>query len=219
MRRAYIEAHMPLDESYRTAAQWAGRIGALIGPSTRAIEASPWLERMGIPLGVVGHRHTRFTARPQGTVMAWCLNVGEIMDLERRNNIDGVVAVRATNSFRPWVTAHDADHLGGQPLDAVAEARPAIKALVDGITGIATVNQGLVDPRERSAAVQGLTYFRQRGIQLVPEQLIVEAIRNDWPGDSPLELARLAGEINRGKRLRYQQRIRPEVMAEWAQLE
>jgi hypothetical protein len=35
-------------------------------------------------------------------------------------------------------------------------------------------------------------------------------------GDSPIELARLTRDIKAGERLRYQQRLRPEVIAQWA---
>ena len=78
------------------------------------------------------------------------------------------------------------------------------------------LNQGLIDSRERSAAVQALTYFNQRGLDPGADQLITEALRNGWPGDSPIELARLAREIKAGKRLRHQQRLRPEVVEQWA---
>ena len=42
--------------------------------------------------------------------------------------------------------------------------------------------------------------------------------RNGWPWDSPIELADLARDISAGKRLRYQQRLRPEVVAQWADI-
>ena len=51
-------------------------------------------------------------------------------------------------------------------------------------------------------AVQALTYMRDHGHTLVPDQLAVEAIRHGWPGTSPLELADLAKQLNAGKRLR-----------------
>ena len=67
-------------------------------------------------------------------------------------------------------------------------------------------------------AVQALSFLDMRGHKLVPAQLVVEAIRNDWPGQSPLELADLARSINQGKRLRFQRRLRQEVLEEWASL-
>lgn len=88
--------------------------------------------------------------------------------------------------------------------------------MVEGFTGIAVSNRGLIDPRERSEAVQALTYFHNRGRELNPTQLIVEAIRNCWPGTAPVEPSKLAGDITAGKRLRYQQRLRPEILAQWA---
>ncbi len=216
MRRAYIESHVSLAEAYGLAKRWAGTIDSVIAPSTRAIEASPWLEREGVRLGVVGNRHTRFTGRPYGLMVAWCLDMDEIFELERRNRLTGVVAVRAGGGLRPWVTAHNAEHLGGESLKPVPEASPAIKAMVEGITSLAVTNQGLIDKRERSAAIQALTYLRAHGHELNPSQLIVEAIRNEWPGEAPVELGRLARDVNAGKRLRYLDRIRPERLAQWA---
>lgn len=45
MRRAYIETHMSLSDAYPAAIRWAGTVDTIMGPSTRAIEESPWLER------------------------------------------------------------------------------------------------------------------------------------------------------------------------------
>jgi hypothetical protein len=49
--------------------------------------------------------------------------------------------------------------------------------------------------------------------------LVVEAIRNEWPRRSPLELARIAKDLNAGKRLRYQPRLSVERLAQWAALD
>jgi hypothetical protein len=77
MHRRYIEAHYPLADSFHLARRWAGSMSmTLIAPSTSAVEASPWLERAGIPIGTVGSRHSRFNARPRGIVIAWCLDLG-----------------------------------------------------------------------------------------------------------------------------------------------
>jgi hypothetical protein len=58
--------------------------------------------------------------------------------------------------------------------------------------------------------------MRDHGHRLVPAQLVVEAIRQEWPGTSPLELAELAKQLDAGKRLRYDRRLNPAAMAEWA---
>lgn len=71
----------------------------------------------GARLGVVGHGHSRFTARPAGLVIAWCLLLEEILELEHRNPLTGIIAVRASTDLRPWVTAHDAKHLEARPQD------------------------------------------------------------------------------------------------------
>lgn len=219
MRRAYISPHVELRESFRLAKAWAGpesRI-TVVGPSTSAIEASPWLTQTGLPIGTTSNRHIRYTARPRtGIVIAWCLHLDEILDLERRSALDGLAAVRGHNNHAPWITAHEAELLGGEPVPSVAEASAAIKAMVDGISLLPVLNQGLIDSRERSMAVQALTYMRDHGHTLVPDQLVVEAIRYGWPGASPLELADLAKQLNAGKRLRYEPRLNTSVLVEWA---
>lgn len=219
MRRAYISPHVDLRESFRLAKAWAGSESSttIVGPSTSAIEASPWLEQTGLPIGTTGNRRSRFTAQARsGTIIAWRLNADEILDLERRSELGGLVAVHAHHEHSPWITAHDVELLVGEPVPRVPEASSGIKAMVRGISLQAVINQGLVDPRERSTAVQALTYMRDHGHTLVPDQLAVEAIRLGWPGTSPLELADLAKQLNAGKHLRYKQRLNTSVLAEWA---
>ncbi len=219
MRRGYIEAHCPLRDALTVARRWAGgEHTTLLAPSTSAVEAAPWLERVGISIGTVGNRHSRFTAQPHGVVIGWCLNLKEVLHTERRYDLDGVVLVRAYESHAPWITAHHAQHVGGEVITAVEEASAAIKEMVKGLSMLPVLNQGLIDSRERSAAVQAMTYFHQHGHRLDPRQLVTEALRNGWPGDSPIELAELAQDIKAGKRRRYQQRLRPEVVAQWANI-
>lgn len=218
MRRAYIDPHCGLRESFELARAWAGlELGTLMAPSTGAVDASPWLQKSSVPIGTVGGRRSKYTGHPQGIVIAWCLHLEEVLEIEHRHDIDGMVLVRAFDSLAPWITAHGAEHLGGQVVDAVPEASAAIKAAVAGITWEATRNQGLVDSRERSDAVGTLTYLRSHGHRLVPEQLTTEAIRNGWGGQGPLELAEIAKQLNAGKQLRYQKgRISAQRLAEWA---
>jgi len=217
MRRSYIETHCSLIDSFKLAQRWAGGAPtSLMAPSTSAVDVSPWLEGAGVPIGTVGNRRSRFNARPRGIVIAWCLHLNEILDLESQSDIDGVVLVRAGSQHAPWITACHVDHLGGESVPAVEEASSAIKATVEGLSMVAVLNQGLIDSRERSAAVQALTYLREHGHRLDPDQLTSEALRREWPRQSPLELARIARDLNAGKRLKFQQRLRPEVLAEWA---
>jgi hypothetical protein len=149
-------------------------------------------------------------------VIAWCLSIEGVLEVEGNDRVAGIVVVRPSKSHAPWATAHDVEALGGDPLPRVPEATPAIKALVEGITGMAVLNQGLTDSRERAEAVQALTYFARHGHRLEPQQLVVEALRQRWPGSSPLELGHLARDINSGKRLRSGERIRSDVLARWA---
>jgi hypothetical protein len=218
MRRSYIESHCKLSTAFTLARRWAdGAQTSLLAPSTSAVEATPWLEGSGIPIGTVSNRHSRFRASARGIVIAWCLHLDELLDLEDNVGIDGTVLVRAGKQHAPWITAHQAEHIGGEAVPAVEEASPAIKATVEGLSMIAVLNQGLSDSRERSAAVQALTYLRNQGHKLDPDQLTTEALRRAWPRQSPLELARIARDLNAGKNLRFQQRLTSEALTRWAQ--
>lgn len=217
MRRAYIEAHVPLRESFAAARKWAdGEALTLIAPSTRAVEAQPWLESAGVAIGTSSNRHSRFSAGPHGAVIGWCLNLEELLEIESRSSATGIVAVQAHASHAPWITAHDIEHVAGEPIPPVPEATKAIKAMVEGISLLPVLSQGLTDSRERSIAVQALTFMRARGHDLDPKQLTVEAIRHGWPGWSPLELADIARDLNRGKRLRFQNRLDVRALERWA---
>jgi len=48
------------------------------------------------------------------------------------------------------------------------------------------------------------------------QDTVYQALRREWPRQSPLELARIARDLNAGKRLKFQQRLPPEVLVEWA---
>jgi len=217
MRRAYIEAHVPLNEALAAARKWAdGEALTLIAPSTRAVEAQPWLESAGVAIGTTSNRHSRFSARPHGAVIGWCLNLEEVLEIESRSSVTGIVAVQVHASHAPWITAHDVERLAGSDIARVAEASKAIKAMVEGISLLPVLNQGLTDSRERSMAVQALIFMRARGHELDPKQLIVEAIRRGWPGASPLELADVARDLNRGKRLRFQNRLDIRALESWS---
>jgi hypothetical protein len=216
MRRSYIEMHCSLRSAFELARRWAGSTPTtLMAPSTSAVTSSPWLEGSGVPIGSVGNRHSRFNARPRGIIIGWCLHLDEVLELERHNDLTGMVLVRAFDQHAPWITAHRAEHIGGDFVAAVDEAEPAIKATVEGLSMIAVRNQGLIDSRERSTVVQALTYLRSRGHELVPEQLATEAIRLQWPGQAPLELAEVARKLNAGKQLRFERRLDPEALERW----
>ncbi len=46
---------------------------------------------------------------------------------------------------------------------------------------------------------------------------MVEALRNGWGSTGPEDLRQIAIDLNRGKKLRFTTRIRPERLEEWAQ--
>ncbi|MBE1515183.1 hypothetical protein [Nesterenkonia halotolerans] len=217
MQRSYVEAHMPLRAAFIAACKWArGKEVSLISPSTSVVEAQPWLESSGVAIGTTSNRHSRFSARPRGVVIGWCLNLGEVLEIESKKSVSSIVVVQAHTGHAPWVTAHDVERLGGSEIVPVPEASKAVKAMVAGITSLAVLNQGLIDNRERSMAIQALTFMRDRGHALDPEQLVAEAIQQDWAGTSPLEFADLARDVNRGKRLRFQNRLNAQALESWA---
>ena len=100
MRRSYIDNHCSLIDSFKLAQRWAGGAPtSLTASSTSAVEASPWLEGAGVPIGTVGNRRSRFSARPRGIIIAWCLHLDELLDLEGHNGlftVGGVAVVGAS---------------------------------------------------------------------------------------------------------------------------
>jgi len=217
MRRAYVEAQMPLREAFVVARKWAdGGAVTLMVSSTREVDAQPWLESSGVAIGTTSNRHSRFSAHPHGAVIGWCLGLDEVLDLESESSVTGVVVVRAHASHAPWITAHDVERLGGRGIAPVPESSGAIKAMVEGISLLPVINQGLIDSRERSMAVQALSFMRERGHTLDPKGLVVEAIRQGWPGSTPLEFADLARDLNEGKRLRFENRLDIRALERWA---
>lgn len=223
MRRAYIEASVPLRQAVRTAVEWAGSPGSIHVPDTASVNDNLWLTKLGIPITSPSAK-SRFQGRPRGIVIGFCLNPSENLGLEQSGDVQGIVAVRAYGpfshsqsvaSFSPWITAFDVEHLGGNQINPTPEASAPIKAAVEGLTFIAVENQGLLDRRERSAAVQALTYLRDRGIRLEPDALMVEALRNKWGGNGPEELRGIALDLNAGKQLRYQKRLSDDAIEAW----
>lgn len=220
MQPAYIHVTVPLSDAFALTLPWLnGRAPTLIAPSTRSIEETPQLERAGIRLGTTGHRHSRFTAKPEGAVIAWCLSLKEILEIESQALVEGIACVQGTAEHSPWITARKAVCLGGTPIPQIPEANTAVKNTIGGISGLAIQNQGLVDARERSEVVQALQHLREHGHTLEPQQLIVEALRQGWPGTSPLELAKIAADLNAGRRLQTGVRIRPATLQQWTSAE
>lgn len=140
--------------------------------------------------------------------------------------VNGIVVVPAhgkhrllstTSGHAPWITAFDVECLGGNAIAPLTDASPPMKAAVRGLAGLAIGNQGLVDSRERSEVVQALSYFRSRGIELDPDALMVEALRNRWGGRGAEDLREIAIELNKGKRLRFDKRLSPQVLQKWAE--
>lgn len=223
MRRAYVEASVPVRQAFRTAIEWAGRPDSIHIPSTRSVDDNPWLAKLGIPITSPSAK-SRFQGRPQGVVFGVFLSLAQTLELERSCDVECIVIVSAygpipysegATGFGPWITAFDVEHLGGNQLTATPAASGPVKRTVEGLTFLAVENQGLLDSRERSAAVQALTYLQAHGIRLEPDALMVEALRNGWGGNGPEELRAIALDLNAGKRLRFQKRLSEDAIEAW----
>jgi hypothetical protein len=224
MRRAYIEAHVDLERSLALAVRWAGDGASLHVPSTRSVEGMPGLTQQGLRI-TSSSAKSKYYGPPRGMVIAWCLGVEDVIDVEQSHAVDGVVVVRAHGAITfaegaanhaPWVTAYDVDRLAGEVIRPVPEAPAPVKAAIEGTTGLAVPNQGLIDNRDRTPVVHALTYLRDHGVRLDPDEVMVEALRNGWGGSGPVEVREIVRDLNRGRRLRYDKgRIRPERLREW----
>ncbi|GAA3510432.1 hypothetical protein [Georgenia daeguensis] len=224
MRRAYIEAHVDLERSLALAVKWAGRRASLHVPSTRSVHAFPLLAQLGLSITSPSAK-SKYYGPPRGMVIAWCLGVEHMINIEQSHAIDGVVVVRAHGAIEfaegaanhaPWVTAYDVERLAGEVIRHVPEAPAPVKAAMKGTTGLAVPNQGLIDNRDRAPVVHALTHLRDHGVRLDPDEVMVEALRNGWGGDGPVEVREIVRDLNRGRRLRYDtDRILPERLQEW----
>jgi hypothetical protein len=183
------------------------------------------MEDLGVPI-TCASRRSRLYGLAWGTVVCAFLNLSEVLEVERSKDVTDIVVVPAhgrlihipaTSGHAPWITAFDAECLGGDEIERIPEVSAPLKATVEGLSLLPVLNQGLIDRRERSAAVQALTFLRGRGVILEPDGLMVEALRNGWGSTGPEDLRQIAIDLNKGKKLQFTTRIRPERLEEWAQ--
>lgn len=221
VHRSYIAEHVPLSLAVRTALRWAGTSAAIHVPSSSVVNENEWIEQLQIPI-TSSSMKSRFHGSPRGVVIGLCLDLLETLAVERCAGVDGIVVVPAQDrvadrvpSHAPWITAFDVECLTGLPIDRVRETPAPIKAAVQGLSGGMIGQQGLADRRERFAAVQTLTHLRDNGVDLDPDGLMVEALRNEWGGTGPEDLREIAVDLNAGKMLRYVGTIRSDRLSEW----
>jgi hypothetical protein len=224
-RRAYVEGHLRFSDGVEKALRWAGDAASIHVGDTQTVTHNPWLGDLGVTI-TCASRRSRFYGLPRGVVVCAWLNLSEVLEVERDGGVDGIAVVPAHgrltrvpsgSGHAPWITAFDAQCLGGNEIERIPEASAPLKATVEGLSDMAVLNQGLIDRRERSAAVQALAYLRAHGVPLDPDGLMVEALRNSWGSTGPEDLRQIAIDLNKSKKLQFTTRTRPERLEEWAQ--
>ncbi|MEV7132135.1 hypothetical protein AB0N24_04520 [Arthrobacter sp. NPDC093128] len=118
---------------------------------------------------------------------------------------------------QPWVTALKLVHLGG-PTIKVKEPillDPVVAAAVDAFTDLINSSTRLSDSRDRSTVLDGLTKLRKAGHHFDPEDLLAGALARNWRGDAAVQLKDLASEVNAGKRKRFTEQLRSDVVENW----
>lgn len=113
VRRAYIESHVPLREAVNLAKVWAGQNAVIHAPDTGAVDANEWLTRLGLRITAVSTK-SRFHGSPRGSVIAFCLNVSEVLEVERTAGVESIAVVRAHGpiAHSPTVASHAANRRG-----------------------------------------------------------------------------------------------------------
>ncbi len=160
-----------------TALRWAGDDATIRVGDTRTVEENDWLEGLGVPI-TCASRRSRFYGLARGSVVCVFLNLSEVLEVERSKDVEDIVVVPAHgrltrfqsgSGHAPWITAFDAQCLGGNEIQRIPEASAPLKATVEGLSLLPLLNQGLIDRRERWAVVQALTFLRGRGVSLEPD--------------------------------------------------
>jgi len=224
MRRAYVETHVDLPEAVALALKWAGATATISVPNTACVDANPWLRELGLPITSPSAK-SKHHAPASGTVIAFDLGMPGVLEVDRLPSVDGMVAIRAHGpdryapgvlDYRPWITAYDVEHLGGEVIAPLDAPSPQVRAAIEGMTSIAIRNQGLIDRRDRSTVIEGLMFLQRNNIQLDPDVVMVEALRNHWGGDGAEKVRQTVIDLNQGKKLSYTGgRLRPAFMDEW----
>ncbi|MGV9795740.1 hypothetical protein [Gordonia sp. NPDC003422] len=215
-----MQKQEPLLDAVGMAVDWAETDTVVVQvPNSRCVVDHPWLEMTSQIEIVCASAKSKYPSRPSGgVVIAFDLPVAGILDIESVAGVDAIVAVRAHGptdwgtdaDHSPWITAFDVQHLGGDVITPVPDASAPIQSTVRGLTRpLHSLNT-----RERHEAVQALTYLRSNGVALETNSVMAEALRNGWLGSS-LELRQIAIALNGGTNLRYESRLRPEMLREW----
>ncbi|MEQ4567238.1 hypothetical protein [Paenarthrobacter sp. CAP02] len=170
-------------------------------------------------------------ALPSGPVLMYRPHAAHLWEVETKRSTAAVAAYEITGpehhqrsigteemvGCQPWVTAFKPIHLGG-PTIKVKEPilpDPVVAADMDTFTDLINSSSGLSDSRDRSTVLDGLTKLRKANHHFDPEDLLAGALARNWRGDAAVQLKDLAAEINAGKRKRFAERFRPDIVDTW----
>lgn len=148
---------MPFPEGFDTALLWAGDGATIQVGDTSTVTVNAWMEQLGILITCASSR-SRFYGSPRGIVIGAFLNLSEVLEVERGKSVEGVVVPAHGRSAHaptapghaPWITAFDAEYLGGREIQRIPEASASLKAAVEGLSDPIVRNQGLIDRREHT---------------------------------------------------------------------
>lgn len=202
-RRAYIETRVPLRQAVRAALEWSRNHAVIHVATAEIVYKNGWIRELALPI-TSPCSHSRFHGSPRGAVIGCGLNLQEVLQVETNPHVGSIVVVQAhapeeqdshTPSHVAWISAFDVEHLGGNAIAHMPEASPPVKAAVARISGGAS-GQSEIDRTVPYRSVQALTGLRERGIPFTPDEIMVEALRNGWNGESAEALRRIATELS-----------------------
>jgi hypothetical protein len=235
--RAYVGLPDDDDKDLAAAIGWcldqadgnARAVGVQIA-SKRDLEDVPQLAAF-LKAGAKAYPNFRgkMPALPSGPVLLYRPFAVQLWEVETKRTPSAIAAYGITGpssdgightgvACQPWVTAFKPTHLGGPAISAKTPIvpDPVVAAALDTFTNHVNSSAGLVDPRDRSTVIDGLTKLKAAGHSFDPEDILAGALVRNWRGDHALELRNLAADLTAGRPKRYQKdRLVPHIVEYW----
>lgn len=175
------------------------------------------LERGGVRVST-DRRGSSSGQRVKGPLIAYCPDLRSLAAIEdRRSRATAIVVAGADGSLRPWVSAFNPEHLGGEVIEPLEPAHPVVWQAMKTFTVSVNSSTALTDPRDRSRVIDGLTKLQRAGYLLDPDKLMAAALRLNWRGEAAWDLRGLAEGITAGKQKRIRERYRADIVPMWEQ--